>query len=207
MRKEFFPDLQDYIENINIERISLDRMRKLEEVIHYVQVALEHKTLAQVNFICTHNSRRSQFAQVWAHTAASFFDIPFQSYSAGVEVTACNPRTISALKRRGFISNTPTGDNPKYELRYSNQNEAVILFSKLYDASVNPTKDFAAIMTCSHADINCPIIPGTKVRIALNYEDPKAFDDTEHETEAYDKTCLEIATEMFYIFKTLKNGH
>ena len=58
-------------------------------------------------------------------------------------------------------------------------------------------------MTCTHADENCPFIPGAEKRISLPFEDPKAFDDTSEEAEQYDKRSLQIATEMKYVFNEL----
>jgi arsenate reductase len=54
-------------------------------------------------------------------------------------------------------------------------------------------------MTCTHADQNCPFIPGA-VRIALPYEDPKAFDDTDQEGAKYAERCRQIARELLYAF-------
>jgi arsenate reductase (thioredoxin) len=55
-------------------------------------------------------------------------------------------------------------------------------------------------MTCSHADENCPFIPGAEARIPVRYEDPKAFDDTTEEAAQYDARSRQIASEMFFVF-------
>ena len=81
---------------------------------------------------------------------------------------------------------------------------AIIGFSKTFDDAFNPQLDFAAIMTCSHADENCPFIPGANTRIALNYEDPKLFDETPQQNEKYLERSLQIATEMKYVFSQLQ---
>ena len=59
-------------------------------------------------------------------------------------------------------------------------------------------------MTCSHADENCPVIPGTEKRIVVRYEDPKAFDNTSEEADRYDERSLQIAAEMFYVFSKIQ---
>ena len=74
------------------------------------------------------------------------------------------------------------------------------MFSKLYDDASNPDADFAAVMTCSEADKNCPYIPGAESRIQLLYDDPKEFDGTAEETEKYDERASQIAAELFYFF-------
>jgi arsenate reductase len=94
--------------------------------------------------------------------------------------------------------------NPKYAVTYSKASQPLIMFSKLYDDATSAQSNFAAVMTCSHADENCPYIPGAQARIPVRYEDPKAFDDTELEEQKYDERSKEIATEMFYIFSEIK---
>lgn len=59
-------------------------------------------------------------------------------------------------------------------------------------------------MICSQAEAECPFIPGVEKRISLHYENPKIADDTPQEAERYDERCLQIASEMFYVFKMMK---
>lgn len=59
-------------------------------------------------------------------------------------------------------------------------------------------------MTCSQADGGCPFISGAEKRIAITYDDPKAFDNTDQQTEKYNERSLQIATEMFYVFSQIK---
>ena len=77
-------------------------------------------------------------------------------------------------------------------------------FSKVFDDSENQKGRYAAIMTCSHADDNCPFIPDAEVRLPIRYEDPKAFDDTAKEAEMYDTRSKQIATEQFYALSKIK---
>ena len=55
-------------------------------------------------------------------------------------------------------------------------------------------------MTCSEADEACPVVLGAALRIPIRYEDPKIYDGTHEESTAYDARCLQIATEMLYLF-------
>ena len=79
----------------------------------------------------------------------------------------------------------------------------VIAFSKVYDAPVNPSEGFVAVMTCTQADEDCPYIPGAALRVALPYDDPKASDGSTAEAATYDERCRQIATEMFYLFRSV----
>lgn len=194
------------ISEIQQTPISLERQKELQPVISYIQKSLLKHQQVNLNFICTHNSRRSQFSQVWAKVAANNFDIPLNSFSGGVEITACNERTIASLKRFGFqieFQNTIPGEtNPIYSITYPNKSgfSPIQCFSKLFNDKVNPSQNFAVIMTCSHADENCPYIAGAEERIPMRFNDPKAYDDTKLEDEKYDERSFEIASELFYVF-------
>ena len=192
--------LANNIEGILSIDISEDRIAKLQPLIDYIKSKREKGQPIRLNFICTHNSRRSQLAQIWAQTAADYFEIPAFCYSGGVEVTACNERTIRSLERSGFIISKHGHSNPIYFILQDKDTRPIIVFSKLYDDVINPHGNFATIMTCSHADENCPFIPGAEARIPVRYEDPKEFDDTDLESAKYDERSKQIASEMFYVF-------
>ncbi|MFZ9029088.1 MAG: low molecular weight phosphatase family protein, partial [Crocinitomicaceae bacterium] len=159
----------------------------------------------QLNFICTHNSRRSQFSQLWCKVMSVYFNFPVDTFSGGTAVTACNERTIASLERFGFDIEKSEGENPRYKVLITSYVQ-LTLFSKLFDDAENPTSNFAAVMTCSDADENCPFIPGCDQRIPLRYEDPKAFDDTALEAQKYDERSAQIAREMKYVFAKLTNN-
>ncbi len=201
-----FPELKKFLSQIDLESIAPDRKVDLHVLSHFIQEKVKKKELVLLNFICTHNSRRSQFAQVWAKIASKEYGIDIYSFSGGVEVTACNERTIASLKRSGFKITHEGEENPRYFLKFDDESEEIQLFSKLYDDFENPAEDFAAIMTCAHADENCPVVNGCEERITLRYNDPKEFDDTPIEQEKYDERSLEIATEMMYVFSRIQKG-
>ena len=193
-----------FIENLTPESIADKRKQVLKELVSYVQESKDANGEVNLNFICTHNSRRSQFSQIWAKVLAEYYQIELKSFSGGVEVTACNERTIQSLKNTGFNVSQKGDVNPKYQVTWDSKNEGIELFSKLFNDEVNPVKNFAAVMTCSHADENCPFVTGCDVRIPVRYEDPKAFDDTPLESEMYNLRSSEIATEMKYVFSQIK---
>lgn len=181
------------------------RKSVLDPLIAYIQDKVDRAEIARLNFICTHNSRRSQLSQVWAQTAAAYFGIPAQCYSGGVEVTAFNERAIAALQRSGFRVVPTAGTNPMVEVFHSEGgHQPVRAFSKLFDDPENGSGPFAAVMTCSHADENCPFIPGAEIRIPVRYEDPKEFDGLPQEAAKYDERSLQIASELFYVFSKIR---
>ncbi len=199
------PTLSTTIDQVINQDIPDERKQVLAPLIAYIQEKLDQQADVNLNFICTHNSRRSQFSQIWAQTAADYYGIPVKSFSGGVEVTAFNERAVASIKRSGFKVTSEGDTNPVYKVFHSGNNEGISLFSKLFDDPVNQSDHFAAVMTCSHADENCPFIPGAEKRIPVLYEDPKAFDDTPEEASKYDERSVQIAAEMFYVFSMIKH--
>lgn len=195
--------LDDYVKSLDFGTIPTERKAVLQLLIDYVQAKKDKGETINLNFICTHNSRRSQFSQVWGKVAANYFGIEINSYSGGVEVTAFNERAVESIKRTGFDIISEGEGNPHYSIYYSKSEPPIIAFSKVFDDATNASSNFAAVMTCSHADENCPFIPGAEARLPIRYEDPKAFDDTPEESEKYDERSRQIATELFFVFSKI----
>jgi arsenate reductase len=204
-----YPKLKTYISELESDSKSIPSTRKedLKKVTKYIRTKQENGKTAKLNFICTHNSRRSHLAQIWTAVAATHYGVEgIETYSGGTEATAFNPRAVSALERAGFHIENPGGENPKYRVRFDDDSEPMVCFSKKYDDPFNPESDFAAIMTCSDADENCPCVPGTEFRKPITYRDPKESDGTDQEAEIYDERCRQIASEMFYMMNLLKTN-
>ena len=195
--------VQDFIKLALNQNIPSSRKVLLTEIIDYIKSKIDNNQEINLNFICTHNSRRSQLSQVWAKVASVYYGIEINSYSGGVEVTAFNERAIDSLVRSGFSVLFENSINPKYEISYAENENPIIAFSKLFDDDFNKADYFAAIITCSDADENCPYIPKAEKRIALRYDDPKSYDDTPIESEKYDERSLQIASEIFYVFSQI----
>ncbi|WP_179339485.1 arsenate-mycothiol transferase ArsC [Winogradskyella ludwigii] len=202
-----FQLINTQIDQLHIDSISEERKTILQPLIDYIQLKTTENKAVNLNFICTHNSRRSHLSQVWAQTLASHFEINnVFCYSGGTEATALFPVAAKTLENTGFqIEMLSNGDNPVYSIKYSGNAHPIIGFSKTFDASFNPTSGFTAIMTCSSADKGCPFIAGAEKRIPITYEDPKAFDNTPQQLEKYNERSLQIATEMKYVFSNIVN--
>lgn len=201
-------NLQATVDHLIQQYSQIPDERKL--IINQLTEFVNSKTKARqkilLNFICTHNSRRSHISQVWAQTAAHYYGINnVETFSGGTEATAFNPRAVTAMKQAGFdITTIKDGSNPVYKVKFSEEAPALTVFSKKYDDDFNPKKDFAAIMTCSHADENCPLVLGASARIALTYNDPKEFDGSPQESDKYAERVREIGTEILYAFSQVK---
>lgn len=197
---ELLPALQAWVAQLDIRSVAEERRQVLDTLTAYVREKINSGQDVNLNFICTHNSRRSQLSQIWAKVAAVTNGIRIKSFSGGTEATAFNERAVASIRRSGFeVSESGTG-NPVYTVVFSGDCQSLKCFSKRFDDPSNLVPHFAAIMTCSDADENCPFIPGAEKRIPLRYEDPKAFDNTPGEAAGYDARSRQIATEMFYVF-------
>lgn len=214
-----FSSIKQYCDSVlqSAEQICPERKSLiLDPLAQYIQSKVEKGDPILLVFICTHNSRRSHFGQVWAHVAADYFALSeaVTTYSGGTEATAFNTNAIQALERIGFqISSSSNSvsslennkNNPVYELKYSDA-PCITCFSKVYTDKSNPQENFAAILTCNSAEKCCASIPGAEYRIAITYDDPKEFDNTPQQDMAYDERCRQIATELFYVFSCVADS-
>jgi protein-tyrosine phosphatase/arsenate reductase len=199
--------IKTYCDNLTKEFNNIPNHRKeiLSKISQYINTKRKANNPINLVYICTHNSRRSHFGQVWAHVAASYYGIKnVNTYSGGTEATAFNINAINSLKRVGFdVKPINIEKNTTYHVFHDDNETPSVCFSKTYDDAKNPQKDFAAIMTCSDAEENCPFIPGVELRIGTTYDDPKAFDNTPQQDAKYDERCKQIALETLYVFSKL----
>ena len=200
-----YPELSQLISNFSEESISTERKEILQSLITYIQAKKYSGETIRLNFICTHNSRRSHLSQIWAQTMAFYFGIKNVScYSGGTETTAMFPKVVETLINQGFqIAKLSDGDNPIYAVKYSENESAIVCFSKTYNDNFNPSSKFGAIMTCNNADEGCPLVLGAEARFPIKYDDPKAFDQTDLQNEKYAERSLEIAQEMWWVFSQI----
>lgn len=213
------PELQRTVQSLlpALDSIPAERREALDALARYVLESQAAGRSAKLIFICTHNSRRSHMGQLWAATAAAWFEVGgVETFSGGTEATAFNPRAVAAMERAGFgVDNpggdhpggdNPGGDNPRYQVTLSPEAPAMTAFSKTWADPANPSEGFAAVMTCTQADEACPFVRGASLRIALPYEDPKLADGTAQELQTYDERSRQIAAEMLYLFRAAAQG-
>jgi len=182
--------------------ISEERLKLLRLIADLIKEQLEKIGKINIVVICTHNSRRSQLAEAWIVAACQYYQLKnIKAFSGGTEATAFNIRMVVALRQLSFHLHTDgPRDNPQYVLQALEKAEHPhIMYSKVYDHPANPREDFMAFMVCDHADQHCPFIPGAIHRISIPYIDPKEYDDTPMENDAYLEKVEEIGREMLYL--------
>jgi arsenate reductase len=202
-----FQAIKHQIEQLDTNSITDERKIILQPLIDFIQVKTTERKTTNLNFICTHNSRRSHLSQVWAQTLADYFNIKnVFCYSGGTEATALFNVVVTTLANTGFrVEKLSHQENPVYSIKFSENTPPIIGFSKTFDASFNPSSAFAAILTCSSADEGCPFISGAEQRIPITFEDPKIFDNTPQQAEKYNARSLQIATELKYVFSQIQS--
>lgn len=202
-------DILKTIGSISADTISEERKAVLRPLTEYIQRKIDAGQTVRLNFICTHNSRRSHLSQIWAQTMAYHFGLKdIFCYSGGTEATAMFPKVAETLAAQGFaVQKLSETENPVYAIKYAENEAAVVCFSKEYSNEFNPKSEFAAIMTCDNADEGCPLVIGAEARFPIKYDDPKASDKTPHQTQVYSERSLQIAAELFYVFSQVKKKH
>ncbi|MEM1135769.1 MAG: protein-tyrosine-phosphatase [Bacteroidota bacterium] len=152
-------------------------------------------------FVCSHNSRRSQFCQIWAQVAALYYSVDhLLFYSGGTEGSSIHKAVIQSLKKAGLLINKETkGKNPHYIISAVQNQPLGTFYSKRITAKENPKENFCAVITCPEAEKKLNLEAGTHLQVSMIYDDPRKVDGTKHEQKTYDKLCKKIATEMLYI--------
>lgn len=194
------PELERYVRARQAETAAVPPERRLllDRIRAYVDARPDE---ARLVFLCTHNSRRSHLAQVWAQVMAAVGDFRnVRTYSGGTEATAVYPGTLDALERAGMRVVRGEGSNPVHRIEYGPGLEPLAVFSKVYDRAPNPRSGFCAVMTCDEADANCPVVSGAELRVALTHPDPKAADGRPEAARVYDERCRILAVEMAALF-------
>ena len=199
--------LKKTIDQLSTEKINKERKELLSKLVEVIKNEMQHQgELIHLNFICTHNSRRSVFAQSWFQALASHAGLEnIRTYSGGTEATAVYEQVLKTLEKDGFeVDKLQSAKNPIYGINYSELDEPIIAFSKKYDDSFNPASHYIAVMVCDHAYENCPVVTGAKKVLGITYTDPKASDKLADKEQTYLACSHQIAVEMKWVIDQIK---
>ncbi len=201
------PELAAFLKTAEEEALLIpqERQEELRNVASWIAGRLAAGQPAELVFICTHNSRRSHFSQIWAAIAAVRHGLDgVRTFSGGTEVTAMNERVANSLRRSGLAVNTenPADPNPRFHIHFAAGQPPLVCLSKIYHQAPNPERDYCAVMTCGHADEACPVVAGCSLRAPVRYTDPKVADGTADEARVYDERSRQICREMLYLMRT-----
>ncbi len=205
---KLYPILNEYVKDFPKEfrKIPEDRRYRLNEIVYFLEEQQERKAPWQVTFISTNQSSVSHMTQVWSKVAAFYFGMAkYQSFSAGIKPEPISTNTILAMEKAGFIVyKTEVGGMDVYRVKYSYNLEPIVVFPKKLNYVKNPFDNFMAVFVDENADMNTQNIKGTYNRLLLNYNDPVGYSGSGLEDQIYDKSCKQIAVEMFYVFSQLR---
>jgi arsenate reductase len=112
----------------------------------------------KVLFLCTHNSARSQMAEAFLR---QFAGDRFDAYSAGFQPTELNPFAKKVMEEIGV-------DMSSRQAKPLKQFLGQTLFAYL-------------ITVCQKNEGECPMFPGTSIRLDWPFEDPAVFQGTEEQ--------------------------
>ena len=91
--QKMYPEIIEYINDRISEYDEIEEKRRiiLRAIREYIKERVADGNTSDMIFICTHNSRRSHFAQIWSKVASYYYGVDkFISYSGGTESTALN---------------------------------------------------------------------------------------------------------------------
>jgi hypothetical protein len=195
-RDDIFPKVRQHADLLTTQFDLIEEAHRVaaDELVAWISANYQSGAPLGVTVICTGNSRRSILGSTMGNIAAAYYGLPdIRFYSGGITPSAFNPRTIATLKEIGVeiepsgkeaLRGTSGDANPIYRIQWGKGMET-FEFSKLYSDAQNPQKGFAAIMVCSQADAECPIVKGAGKRISAPYMDPKEYDGATFEAAKY----------------------
>ena len=74
-------EIINLINRVDHTSVSDRRKDLLKPLQEYLSFKIKQKITVNLNFICTHNSRRSQLAQVWAKVIGEFYGHDINTFS------------------------------------------------------------------------------------------------------------------------------
>ena len=96
-------NIKEFIIKLNENSISKKRLKILDKIINELNKNTLKNNYPKIIFICTHNSRRSQLAEIWSHTFSFIFKKQNKIFSAGTSKEEFNIRAVNVLKKVGFV--------------------------------------------------------------------------------------------------------
>jgi arsenate reductase len=195
-RNKLAPKLREHAEYLTTTFDAIDELHRKagQKLATWIVAHYKPGMTLPITVVCTGNSRRSIMGSSMGNLSAAYYGMPeIRFHSGGTAPSAFNPRTIASLKSIGFEieaigKEADRGDsktaNPIYHLKWGDGYE-MDEFSKHYSDQSNPQSGFAALMVCTEADGECPIVKGANLRISMPYLDPKIYDDGAYETSKY----------------------
>ena len=208
---DLYPELLAYLNQraAEFEQIPDERKADLARLADYIRQRQAGDGGARITFICTHNSRRSHLAQVWAQVAAYYYAVP---RCPPIPAARRSPRSTRERQRPFNVpvcGSRPT--NPPQPIR-AIEWRPVIAGRRSSVTRSGLTKlpiPRAASPPCLTAPK--PTRPARWSAVAIcdcrsAMMTPKAADGTAEEAAVYDQRSRQIGREMLYVMWLLKQA-
>lgn len=210
--ERLFPQVRQYLDDQSkqLGKVHAAHQAAMTELSRWI--ARREKKQTDIIMVCTGNSRRSILGATMGNIVAAYRNKDHvRFHSAGTEPSAFNSRTIATLKAIGVVIEA-TGSqakqgakrepNPHYRMQWGQAaTSSIVEYSKTLEDVALPSRDFAAVMVCDDADAKCPVVQGADLRVAMTFNDPKAFDGKHEEASEYARTRDLLAQVMLQIIK------
>ena len=200
---------EQWVHSLSTETITSGRRDQLDAIATTLNQHLQERNCATLQFVCTHNARRSQFGQSISALLATIHNLDIRNHSAGSEMTEAHPAVIESLQAVGLtVASDGETTNPHYTVSYDDKVLAELWSKTLDSQNGTPEAPFIAIMTCDAA-ANCPIHAAVQPekRFALTFTDPKRADGTPDYLPVYNEIRDLIATELKYLYQQLNGSN
>ena len=172
---KLYPELEAYFKSVETKEFSKDHQDALENLKS--DISSSHLDYADWNmiFYCSENTFRSQASQVFAQTLCyARRHKNMKIFSAGQTRGQIYPKLIEYLSKIGYkITKSEKEGNTLYEVKFTDQADPVILFSKTTADKTLPTKDVISVIVCDvKNETDCATLKTESTR-PLNLAFPK----------------------------------
>lgn len=197
---KLYPELEAYFNSISKKEFPKNHIQTLENLKSNISFSTMDYPDYNVIFYCSENSLRSQASQILLQTLC--FSKKFKkvkAFSAGLTSTEVSSVLIAYLTKIGYrVSKTEKDGKTGYEVRFSDNANPVILYSKTVADPSLPKKEVAAIIVCDIiVETDCTNLKTEYTPLHLAFT--KINDsDGQDKVEALVK---DIASEMLYVTK------
>jgi arsenate reductase len=198
---KLYPELENYFKSIETKEFSKEHHDALESLKSDINAS--HLDYGDWNliFYCSENTFRSQASQIFAQTLCyAKRHKNMKVFSAGQTSGEIHPKLIEYLSKIGYkITKSDKDGKTIYEVKFSDQANPVVLFSKTTSDKSLPTKDVTSVIVCDvKNETDCADLK-TESTHPLSLAFQKVIS-----TDANDKietTLKTIASEMVYVTK------
>lgn len=195
---KLYPELEAYFKTIDAKQFDKAHINALENLKSNISFSSMDYLDYNIIFYCSENSFRSQVSQVFLQTLCfARKHKKVKAFSAGLIANEIDSKLIIYLSKIGYkISKTDKDGKSAYEVRYSDNANPIILYSKTITDPSLPKKEVAAVIVCDvQVETDCSNLKTEFTPLYMAF--PKVI-ATDSDTKV-EEIVNNIATEMLYV--------